>query len=219
VVTVPLIVLAFLSVTAGFLNVPEAMGGNAAFHHWLEPVFAAQSADPHAHAVEHHDGAEAHTAHHDPVLELGLALFSLLVAGTGISVGWFLYVKRKDLPAVIAASIPGLRELSFNKFYVDEIYQAVFVDNFMKLSRFIAGFDSYIIDDFVNGIAHFGQAVARLTGWFDRVFVDGAVVGVGTVTAWTGKLTNRLQTGYLYNYIAYAVGGALAIAAVLLWTL
>ncbi|MBD3163006.1 MAG: NADH-quinone oxidoreductase subunit L, partial [Candidatus Eisenbacteria bacterium] len=114
--TVPLVILAIGSAVVGFLGIPEFLveGGNR-FGAWLGPALAGG-----------HHGA-AHEVHHDVALEWTLMLASLGIAILGIGLGWFLYVRRPDLPAAIAARAGGLYRLVANKYYVDEIYRAVIV--------------------------------------------------------------------------------------------
>jgi len=69
------------------------------------------------------------------MLEFGLMLLSLLIAVGGIGLAWSFYIKDPRRPLALAARWRGPYTLLFNKYYVDEIYQAVIVNNFYRLMR------------------------------------------------------------------------------------
>ncbi len=199
--TIPLIVLAALSVAGGFLGVPEALGHLVGWHHsnlfehWLAPSFVLPKAPVFAsHAVEY-----------------GLMLLSLAVATAGCVIGYTLYSKRTDIPAALAAKFPGLHRAMQNKFYVDEIYEAVFVNNLLRLNDFLAMFDLKVVDGAVNLTGFLTKVGAYISGGFDRIFVDGLVNLVANVARWGGAGVRRLQSGQIQAYLFYAVGGVLLV--------
>ncbi len=59
---------------------------------------------------------------------------SILVALCGLALAWFLYVKRPELPATIAAASGGLYRLLLNKYWIDELYVAVIIGPLVALS-------------------------------------------------------------------------------------
>ena len=70
----------------------------------------------------------------------------------GIGLAWFLYIKRTDLPDKIAAGFGGLYRLVYNKYYVDQIYDALFVNRAKDLGLTLGAFDRTFIDGLcVNG--------------------------------------------------------------------
>ncbi len=188
-------VLAGLSVVGGWVGIPAALGGANHFHHWLAPVLDAPSLEAtHAAAaaasvggVAWAAGAGADAAHHDPA-EYVLMAASVLYVLAGISLAWFLYLARPELPKAIAAKVKGLYDLSYNKFYVDEIYQAVFVDGCLALATFLWAF-------------------------WDVVVIDGAVNGTGKVVRSLGGGLRQLQTGRVQGYALTFLFGAVAVAA------
>jgi NADH-quinone oxidoreductase subunit L len=122
--------------------------------------------------------AELHIGH---TLERVLMALSVLAGLGGISLAWWLYVKRPP-----AGGEPGpLYRLIQNKYYVDEIYGALIVRPLVALSTRVLW-----------------QAV-------DAAVIDGAVNGVGRRSAGAGELLRRLQSGNIRSYAGWVVIGAI----------
>src|SRR5580693_3161783 len=115
--TVPLMILAVLATVGGWIGWPEALGGSDRFAHFLDPVIAL-----HAEAVAAVPEATGHAA------EFGLMFASVLVAAAGIWGAYVLYLKRPELPERIAARWSGIYRVLLNKYYVDQIYDAMFIN-------------------------------------------------------------------------------------------
>ncbi len=197
--TVPLGVLAFLALFSGFLNIPHALKGGANFDAWLAPV------------VEHGGHGGHGDAHHFDIVEYLLMGFSVLVAFAGAWLAYAMYVTKSIAPerfADIAAGRPY--RTIFNKYYVDEFYDAVVIRGVMGLAGISSWFDSNIVDGIVNGAAWVVRMLSQLYGLIDHYIVDGAVNGVATVTSFVGGRVRRLQTGninaYLYVIVLAFVG-------------
>ncbi len=195
--TVPLMVLALGSIVGGWVGWPAALGGGNWFEHFLHPVFASRVE---AEAVEHSHG-----------LELGLMVVSLAVAGAGIWLAYQLYLKRTELPDLIAARLGALYRLVYNKYYVDEIYSKVFVDGpvFGKgMGTAFAVFDARVIDGVgVDGSAWLTRVVSRISIWWDTWIVDGTVNLLGW-TVWVMNLPARaVQTGSVQRYALWMAAG------------
>lgn len=198
--TIPLIILAGLALVGGFLGVPKVLGGSMRFEHFLEPAI---------YAVE-----GGHGAHGSHGLELGLMGLSVLIALAGIGAGWLLYMKRPEMPGKVMERFPGLHKLVYNKYYVDEIYQAVVVNNLLRVSRLLAKFDLKVIDGAVDGSSRLTILTSKISGWIDDTFVDGAVNLVGDVILGAGERIRTIQTGRVQHYLITALGVAvLAVAA------
>jgi NADH-quinone oxidoreductase subunit L len=170
VMTLPLVILAIGSIFAGWLGAPEYLWGNR-WDHWLEPVFGTAQ------------------AHHGSVsTEIMVTVITLAIVSIGI---YLAYVKYGRSGAQVGASAGAdgmLYRLSLNKYYVDEIYDRVFVGPFTACSEFFAQFiDPRIIDGTVNGIAAATRSVSSI---------------------WLG-----LQTGNVQHYLAAFLVGALALLA------
>jgi NADH-quinone oxidoreductase subunit L len=172
VIVIPLIILAGLSVLGGYIGVPKVIGDLLGgmpnyFEHYLEPVFK--------YSEEYMAQHASHSGVHSVALEVGLMITSVLIAFTGIAVAYSLYVKNTGIPARFAAAFPALHRAVFNKWYIDELYDAIIVNPCKAFSQFLwKGFDVIIIDGAVNGVA-------------------------STVMAFSGVL-RLMQTGLLSNY-------------------
>ncbi|HEU5361657.1 MAG TPA: NADH-quinone oxidoreductase subunit L, partial [Candidatus Deferrimicrobiaceae bacterium] len=105
--TVPLMILAVLSVAGGWVGIPHVLGGHNYFEEWLAPVFG--------HAAE---GAAGGGAHHSAALEYLLMAGSVGVALCGIGLAYYLYRVRPEKPREIAEKVPGLYDVVFHKYYV-----------------------------------------------------------------------------------------------------
>jgi NADH-quinone oxidoreductase subunit L len=198
--TVPLMVLAFLSIFGGWFAAPHLVGGPDHFEAFLHPVFSAYAPRPVAGQEESLAGAaEAHGGgiEPNPAMELVHALTGppVIVAIVGLLIAWWLYIKKPELPERMAKSMRGLYELLLNKYYVDEIYLAVIVRPLIWISTNILWHtaDEWMIDGTVNGAAK----VARETG---------------------GKL-RELQSGNARSYATWVVVGAVGftVLLVVLW--
>jgi NADH-quinone oxidoreductase subunit L len=149
--TVPLIVLAALSVIGGFVGVPSSLGGGNAIEHWLEPVF------------ERAHEKMLLTDHGSVEVEYLLMAVSVAIAAAGVYFGRLFYLRRKDVPARVVHSAPGFYKLLVNKYYVDEAYEAAIVTPTVQGSERLLwkGLDVGVIDWTVN-------ALARLFGWISQ---------------------------------------------------
>ena len=205
--TVPLAVLAVLSAIGGFVGVPAALGSFAGFsnlfEHFLEPVIA-RSAAPTA------EGAALATgAHHDP-MEYLLMLVSLAVAGVGIWLAYKMYLQRTELPGQLEARLPRLYRLVANKYYMDQVYDALFVNRAKDLGTSLASFDDKVIDGMgVDGSAWLTRLSSRISIWYDTWIVDG-LVNLSARIVWLFSLPVRLlQGGRIAGYALFIVLGIL----------
>ncbi len=145
--TIPLIVLAFLSIFGGFLGVPHVIGHAIHFpnllEHWLEPIFASGMSMLPVHGGDHTS------------LEIMLMTASTVLAILGILFAKRIYANGLDKATVMAAKFKGLYQLLLNKYYVDEIYHMLIAGPIVALSRdFLWKIaDVVLIDGAVNGSA------------------------------------------------------------------
>ena len=143
VVTVPLLVLAVLSIVTGYLGIPE----------FLQPAF------PGSEGAGHHGAAAT-----------GIMLVATLAGLLGIAAAYVLYVKSPDLPERLMNQWHALYRGSLNKWYVDEAYDKAFVNpTFVLAERMWKKVDVAIIDNAVNGVAR-GFA---WWGWMARLIQTG----------------------------------------------
>ena len=174
--TVPLVVLAVLSVAGGWVGIPAFMGGGAHFEHWLEPVFASGGHGAGAaHGAAAHGAAAAGHAAHDTTMEWILAGASLAWGVLGLLAGWVVYTRRLEIAEAGRRAAGGLlHRVLENKYYVDEAYEGAFIRPGYRLSRTVLwkGVDAGLIDGLlVNGSA---LAVA-VVGSVLRLFQNGLV--------------------------------------------
>ncbi|HWE40741.1 MAG TPA: NADH-quinone oxidoreductase subunit L [Isosphaeraceae bacterium] len=145
---------------------------------------------------------------------------SVLVGAAGIAAAMGAY-SRWGLynPRVVADRFGGLYKFLVNKWYFDELYDAVLVRPTLLLSRLVADADRMLIDGIVNGSAAITERLSALEGLFDQIAVDGLVNLVAKVTYATGDRSGRwLQTGRLRNYLMILTVGVIVLfVGVFLW--
>ena len=198
--TVPLIILAVLSTAGGLVGIPYALSGGAipnVFEHTLEPVIAKvgkkeghESAEPHASLIDNGDlrglyaaaaapkleGEKSDAAHSPEVIQTErlLAGLSVLLALSGIAIGWAMFGKTplRKMPKILE-----------EKWRIDELYNGYIVDPITNLSRngLWKAFDLGFIDGIVNGIGHFvmelGGVVRQLQVGFVRSYAAIILIG------------------------------------------
>jgi NADH-quinone oxidoreductase subunit L len=177
--SIPLIVLAVLSVAAGILGIPSVLGGSNVIAHWLEPIVGRGE-----------ELAAASMRHADESMEIPLMVVSAVIALAGILLATRYYKKKTTLSAS-EQKLGVLYKLGYNKFYVDEIYDKTVVQPIYAVSN---GFlykivDVLIIDGIVNGFAWVtqktGSAIRKLqTGLVQNyavVIVVGIMLAIGYV--------------------------------------
>jgi NADH-quinone oxidoreductase subunit L len=158
-------------------------------------------------ALADHGGHLAHEAHR-------LALIvSLVVASLGVAGAWFLYVRRRDLPARIATALGDVYVAVRRKYYVDELVDATVVRGTLALAAAQRWTDENVVDGLVNLTGWLGKQMGFGAAAFDRIVVDGAVNLVGNVAQAFGSVVRLLQTGRVQQYVSFAVAGGLAAAA------
>jgi len=175
----PLMILALLSFTGGWMGWPEFMGGSNALHHWLEPVFHSSGAS-HAAAtgtsfqLAAAEGA-AEAVQHNPAVEWGLALLSLALAVTALLFGLRVYTGRQGFAKSMGAVLGGgPYRLLQGKYFVDELYDRLIVRPIGFLSDTVLWrvIDAGIIDGLlVNGPAR----LLALTGHVVRLVQNGSL--------------------------------------------
>ncbi len=195
IMTYPLWILAAGSIVVGYLGLPAFMGGSM-LDNWLDPVIHV-----------------AHGEHHAMMEEIGVMSVSIVAAAVGVALAWYLYYVRTPSRDESPEAKGFSYRLLYNKYYVDEIYQFVFVGGTLLLARIGAAFDRYIIDTIVDGTAKVTIVVSWFNGLFDRYVVDMLVNAVANVTFAVGNNFRRVQTGNINSYL-YVVVGAVVVALI-----
>jgi len=169
--TVPLMVLAFFTVVSGFIEIPHVfVHGGDWFSHYLA---GANIALPEA-------------SHLSGSTEIVLMLVALGLVISVIAATYIIYVSKKTMPASNEADLSGLERLSYNKFYVDEIYDMLIVKPIGALSSFASSIiEKQIIDRFVN--------------------LSGRTIEV------SGKTIRLIQSGDVNTYAIFMVLGIVVI--------
>lgn len=174
----PLVVLAFLSIAVGFLGVPEVFGVQNIIAHYFEPMLQIPTQAHEYWAFLHEE--------HSHALEFGLMGVSIAVVfiAAGTAVKFYGNGPSTQVQA-LAARFKGIHKLLMNKYYVDEIYDVVFVQSLRDMSQFFFRIiDVKVIDGIVNGVANVigmigGLTSFKMTGSLHRhgmVFILGFVV-------------------------------------------
>jgi NADH-quinone oxidoreductase subunit L len=196
--TVPLWALMIGSIVAGLLWVPHVW---SPFEHWLEPVMTID-----------------HEATVGVGVEFTLMFLSVVVALGGIGLAYLMYYRGALRPETFSEALGGVPyRIVLNKYYVDELYELVFVRGGVALCRLVAWFDLHVIDGIVNLCATVVRGWARVTGLFDQYVVDGCVNGVAGVTQFVGRRVRNLQTGAISAYLYVVILGVLG-SVLLYWS-
>jgi NADH-quinone oxidoreductase subunit L len=136
----------------------------------------------------------------------------------GVSTAWLVYVRGLISPARVAQRLAPLHTLLLNKFYIDELYQAVFVRSVLKLAAAGTWFDRVILDGLADGSARWMARVAFFSGrTLDQRGVDGLVNGVAFATAASGNLMRQGQTGRVRHYLLILTTAAALAIGILVW--
>jgi NADH-quinone oxidoreductase subunit L len=197
VMTYVLAVLALLAFVAGVIGVPHALGGANRIEEWFAPVFG-----------EHAEVAAAYSSG----TELLFMVLSIGVAGVGITVAYAMYYAKTLSPETFSEVADGqIYRVVYNKYYVDEIYNAVFVNGTLLLAQLCAAFDHYVIDFLVDGSAYVTRFVSWLNGLFDSYVIDALVNRVADATLLIGGRFRRLQTGSINGYLYAIVVGVVVV--------
>jgi NADH-quinone oxidoreductase subunit L len=214
--TLPLMALAVGAIVAGFISIPPALGGGAVLEHFLAPSFTA-AADA-AYLVP--EAGAAGAVHEEPHIshaaELGLMAFSVMIALIGIVTAYRFYVLSPDTADRLKERYAGAHSLLYNKYFVDELYDATFIKGTMKSSSGLWTFDRRVVDGAVNGtgwLTVFGSWISSL---IDRYVVDGAVNLVGRSSEESSFVFRRVQTGLVQNYALLMLAGVCAFVSIYL---
>jgi NADH-quinone oxidoreductase subunit L len=211
----PLVLLAVGSILAGLVGVPGVLLGSNRIERFLEPVFA----------PAHHALASVFPTPAEGGLELALILLSVLVAAAGIALARRFYSGLSAVPVRLAESFPVTYRALVNKYFVDELYEAVFVRGMALGGGFaLHANDRFVVDGGdgelrpglgVNGLAWgVREVLAKASNLWDRYVVDGAVQATGIALDNASYALRALQNGLVQHYaLGMLIGLFLLIAA------
>ncbi len=192
---VPLVVLAVLSFTGGWIGVPGSLGGSNRFDKFLGPVFHSTVSSSEGNGVatppeKETEGPEPQTGHATELIFTGISVFAGLL---GFGLAWLLYYRDPQLPERIAASLGGLYQAVVHKYYIDELYTTLFVKPLIAGSALILwhGIDRDVIDATLDNSAHGANEVS------DSV--------------------RHMQSGNLRSYAGWVAAGAAAVIVYMIW--
>ena len=197
VMTIPLVVLAILSIFVFYSFNPFGASDS-----WIvravgrpDSVVPPSMAAPSTEAFEE----AAHGLHGTAML------LSLSVAGIGVLFAFVTYYWRKINADAAASALGPVYRFLLNKWYFDEIYQAVIVNGTLALSRILRWFDGNIVDGLVNGTGWVTRGISSVSGMFDTYVVDGIVNLTGYLSGVGGLALRKFQTGRVQSYVIFAV--------------
>jgi len=180
VMTVPLIILAFLSIVGGYIGLPKIFSGENGnlFENWLEPIYAP--------AMLKITSAGSHTKFEEILL---MVVTTILVIGS-IYCAIRIYLKNPQIAEKTSVRFKMLYNLLLNKYFIDEIYEAAVVQPIQKGSEQILWkfFDISIIDNIVNGLA---KIIGKISGVIKKVqtgivqsYALMMVAGIALILLW-----------------------------------
>jgi NADH-quinone oxidoreductase subunit L len=174
VMTIPLVLLAIPSALLGLvIGWPPEAGW---IHKFLEPVFF---------DVEHEKFEWVGVGG-------GLMVFSVVVALLGVYVAYVMYIRHTELPGRLAARLPVVYQASYNKMYMDQVYEVVPIRSTIAFAGWLWTFvDVKVIDGAVNGLARLWELFA--------------------------ERLRPLQTGRVQNYAFSIFAGMFVLVVVLAW--
>jgi NADH-quinone oxidoreductase subunit L len=174
VMTIPLMVLAGLAIVGGLVGLPEGVAWGDKIGSFLAPSV----------------GEFVPTVHGSYAMLTGV---SLGLAGLGILLAWYFYIKAPGMPYLLAYQAQSAYELLLNKYYVDDLYNTIVTRPLFWISSFVLG------------------------GFIDSFMIDGLVNGAGLTVETGGQMSRRIETGNVQQYAFVYVLGVLAIVAYYLY--
>jgi NADH-quinone oxidoreductase subunit L len=170
----PMTILAFLAMIGGFIGVPEVLGGTNIIWRWLSPLLA---------FVLRQASTEAGTA-----AETILMVITLLWSLHFMVMGWVIYSQKRDLPLVLIRRIRFVHRFVANKYYIDELYNLLFVRPLLWISEKV------------------------LWRTVDDLYIDGlAITGSARSLGFWGSVLSLMQNGKVQQYLLYFLIGAVVI--------
>lgn len=194
--TLPLVILAICAVAGGWFAAPHLVGGTDYFESWVHPVFASYQVQPQGTQPEStvSTAEEAGGTQASPGTELLHALTGppVWAAVIGLLLAWWFYIRKPDAAKRAMEKMRGLHTLIYNKYYVDEIYDALIIRPGLWIST--------------NVLWHV----------VDEKMIDGTVNGIAHISRETGGQVRELQSGNARSYATWVVVGAVGFTVLLI---
>ena len=189
----PVAILAGLALVAGFLNVPHSLHwiGNSHFSLWITPLLYQKNI--------------AHVAVHEasPAIEyILMGTTTLILVPSTMVLAWYFYAKDPtwSKPKNFVCRFHKLFELVNAKYYVDELYEIVFINPCKKLGETLFVFDAKAVDGIVNGLTGLTLTISRASDWIDAKVVDGFFNLIALTLQQASLCLRKLQNGQVQNY-------------------
>jgi len=198
----PLVVLAFLAITAGFIGIHEDILGQNVLHDFLAPTLL------------HHPEAIA--------FDITPMVASIVVAVSGLTLGWWVYGRRPLAAGVVdpteQALGPGVWTMLQNRFYIDILYRRYLLRpaEWFAVNIVIQAIDKETIDGVLETVGETFVFLGETFKRFNTVVIDGVGDGIpgaiGDFAAWF----RQSQTGRVQQYLLVATLALLAIGTLFL---
>ena len=205
---VPLVILAVFAVAAGWST--NTFGVDEMFGNFgVEPLLE-QARPEGIQGVAHGVLMEnlVHPDEHDSHLEkfhLPAEVVALITGLTGVALAVVFYGLRFLNPEEVRAQFRPIYDFLINKWYFDELYNAVFVQPVLFVSRRVAEFDKRVIDGIIDGLAVWTRVVALADDLFDRYVVDGFVNAASNWIYGVAVWFHGAETGRIRQYVLFIV--------------
>ena len=201
--TIPLMILAVLSVVGGWIGWPASLGGSNQFEKFLEPVIFSAGATEFPKAVPQSSPRE-----------YLLMIASIAIAVAGIWLAYEFYRAKRFAPELVAGKMRGFYRVLFHKYYVDEIYDALLVNRTKDLGTLLGQLDAKVIDGVgVDGTGWLARFGSTLSMWWDKWIIDGLLNFGAKLTQLLSFPIRFLQTGTFSTYaLLILIGLAILLA-------
>ncbi len=203
----PLVALAFFAVVAGW-----SLPGGFGLANLLEQARPAGTEATSAGGFVF--GSLVYPGEHEShvgAIHTTATMSAFITALAGVLLAAVMYLWKILSPALLAGVFRPVFVFLVNRWYVDELYHAVFVVPSLRVAKMASGFDRNVIDRIVDGIAWLARKLAGVDAWIDRCLVDGLINAIAHSTWMAGLSLKNLQTGRLRQYVMFIVVGTVAL--------
>ena len=190
----PLVILALLAVLGGLVGVIPGGLENGAFHQFLRPVMSLRAGT-----------AEAHET--TTMLPYVLMAVTTLIAGAGWLTAHYFYQLRPALPERLRHQLSAAYTLLLNKYWVDEIYDKMFVQSSKTGGRALDAVDTGVLDGAVVGVGRMTEMGAEGSTWIEKYVIYGGLNIIGYSNHLGARVLRKLQSGLVHHYATILVAG------------
>ena len=173
--TIPLMVLAGFSIVGGLIGIPEVFHFSHRLNEFLSPIYEGSR-------LVNKAFGEINISHSTEWILMGV---SVAVALLALAISYFAFGNGKNVPAE-DSEMAGLQKVVYEKYYVDEIYQKVFVNPIKSLSQLLGTF-------------------------FDTIVIDGAINGIGKGVIGASDILRKMQVGGTGTYLFFITIGIILV--------